>query len=166
MIELVVCITVRPAWTAGQSLRVYPALLTVSLLTLTWTAHQGGSLSHGSGYLTRYMPGPLKIFFPSASGASDAAYVGSAYTRYIHPILNAKCVACHGANKVQGGLRLDFYDLLMKGGSDGAVIQARNPDRSLLLQRVTLLPSDRHFMPAEGKTPLTADESRLSAHGF
>jgi uncharacterized membrane protein len=158
VIELLVCITVRPAWTAGQSLRVYPVLLTLSLLTLTWTAHHGGSLTHGSGYLTRYMPGPLKIFFPSASGASDAAYVGSAYTRYIHPILDAKCVACHGANKVQGGLRLDFYDLLMKGGSDGVVIQARNPDRSLLLQRVTLSPSDRHFMPAEGKTPLTADE--------
>ncbi len=158
LIELLVCIEVRSAWTSEQSQRVYPALLAVSMLTLTWTAHQGGSLTHGSGYLTRYVPGPLKVFFPSASGASDAAYVGSAYTHDIHPILDAKCVACHGANKVQGGLRLDFYDLLMKGGSDGAVIQPRNPDRSLLLQRVTLSPSDRHFMPADGRTPLTADE--------
>lgn len=159
LIELLLCITVRPAWTRGQSQRRYPALLTVTLLTLTWTAHQGGSLTHGSGYLTRYMPGPLRVFFPSASGASDAAYVGSAYTRYIHPILDAKCAACHGANKVQGGLRVDFYDLLMKGGSDGAVIQPRNPDRSVLLQRVTLSPSDRHFMPADGRTPLTPDET-------
>jgi len=158
LIELLVCITVRPDWTSGQLQRVYPALLALSLLTLTWTAHQGGSLTHGSGYLTRYMPGPLKIFFPSASGASDAAYVGSAYLRYIHPILDAKCVACHGVNKVQGRLRLDFYDLLMKGGSDGAAIQPRNPDRSLLLERVTLSPSDRHFMPADGRTPLTPDE--------
>lgn len=158
LIELLVCITVRPAWTSGQSERVYPALLAVSLLTLTWTAHQGGSLTHGSGYMTRYMPGPLKIFFPSASGASDAAYIGSAYSRSIHPILDAKCVACHGVNKVQGRLRLDFYDLLMKGGGDGAVVQPRNPDGSLLLERVTLSPSDRHFMPADGRTPLTPDE--------
>ena len=71
---------------------------------------------------------------------------------------DTKCVACHGASKVQAGLRLDFYELLMKGGKDGAVITARNPDQSLLLQRVTLSPSDRHFMPAEGRTPLTADE--------
>ena len=159
LIELLVCITVRPAWISGQAQRVYPVLLAVSLFTLTWTAHQGGSITHGSGYLTRYMPGPLKVFFPSASGASDAAYVGSAYTRYIHPILDAKCVACHGANKVQGGLRVDFYDLLMKGGSDGAIIQPRNPDRSLLLQRVTLSPSDRHFMPMDGRTPLTPEET-------
>lgn len=158
LIELLVCIALRPAWINGQSRRAYPTLLAVSLLTLTWTAHQGGSLTHGSGYLTRYMPGPLKAFFPSASGASDVAYVGSAYTRYIHPILDRKCVACHGENKVRGGLRVDFYDLLMKGGSDGAVIQPRNPDRSLLLERVTLSPSDRHFMPADGRTPLTTDE--------
>jgi uncharacterized membrane protein len=158
LIELLVCITVRPVWASGQSHRVYPALLAVSLLTLTWTAHQGGSLTYGNGYLTRYMPGPLTRLFPSAAAASDAAYAGSTYTRYIHPILDAKCVACHGANKVQGGLRVDFYDLLMKGGNDGVVIAPRNPDRSLLLQRVTLSPSDRHFMPAEGRTPLTADE--------
>ena len=158
LIELMVWVTVRPEWISGQLQRAYPTLLAVCLLTLTWTAHQGGSLTHGSDYLTRYMPGPLKRFFPSASAASDAAYIGSAYTRHIHPIFDAKCVACHGASKEQAGLRLDFYDLIMKGGKDGAVISARNPDNSLLLQRVTLSPNDRHFMPAEGRTPLTADE--------
>jgi uncharacterized membrane protein len=156
LIELLVCVTLRPAWVSGQIQRAYPALLAVSLLTLTWTAHQGGSLTHGSDYLTRYMPGPLKRLFPVA--ASDAAYVGSVYMRNIHPILDAKCVGCHGASKEQARLRLDFYDLLIKGGKDGSVIAPRNPDRSLLLQRVTLSPSDRHFMPAEGKTPLTPDE--------
>jgi uncharacterized membrane protein len=158
LIELLACVTVRPAWISGRLHRVYPALLAVSLLTLTWTAHQGGSLTHGSDYLTRYMPGPLKGLFPSAAAASDAAYVGSVYMRNIHPILDAKCVACHGASKEQAGLRLDFYDLVMKGGRDGAIIEPRNPDRSLLLERVTLSPSDRHFMPAEGRTPLSATE--------
>ena len=158
LIELLACVTARPAWVSGQVQRVYPALLVASLLTLTWTAHQGGSLTHGVDYLTRYMPGPLKRFFPSASAASDAAYVGSIYMRSIHPILDAKCVACHGASKEQAGLRLDLYELLMKGGRDGTVIAPQNPDRSLVLQRVTLSPADKHFMPAEGRTPLTADE--------
>lgn len=156
LIELLVCITTRPAWISGQVQRIYPALLGLSLLTLTWTAHQGGSLTHGSDYLTRHAPGPLKRFLPYA--ASDSEYAGSVYARHIHPILDAKCVACHGASKEQAGLRLDFYELLMKGGKDGAVIAAGNPDRSLLLQRVTLSPTDKHFMPAEGRTPLTADE--------
>ncbi|HLV85913.1 MAG TPA: c-type cytochrome domain-containing protein [Candidatus Sulfotelmatobacter sp.] len=158
VIELVLCETVRPAWASGRLPRLYPSLLAVSLLTLGWTAHQGGSLTHGSDYLTRYMPHSLQRIFPSASAASDAAYVGSVYMQTIHPILDAKCVACHGSNKEQGGLRLDFYDLLMKGGSDGSVIAVRSPDQSLLLQRVTLSPSDRHFMPAEGRTPLSPTE--------
>ena len=156
LVELLVCVTLRPAWVSGQFQRAYPSLLILSLLTLTWTAHQGGSLTHGNDYLTRYMPGPLKRFFPAS--ASDAAYVGSIYLSTIHPILDAKCVACHGASKEQAGLRLDFYDLLIKGGKDGTVVAPRNPDQSLILQRVTLSPSDRHFMPAEGKMPLTAEE--------
>jgi mono/diheme cytochrome c family protein len=102
------------------------------------------------------MPGPLKRLFPSS--ASDAAYAGSVYVRRIHPILDAKCAACHGASKERAGLRLDFYELLMKGSKDGAVIAPGNPDHSLLLQRVTLSPSDHHFMPAEGRTPLSPDE--------
>jgi len=155
MIELLACVTVRPAWSSGQ-LRIYPALLAVAFLTLMWTAHQGGSLTHGSDYLTRYMPGQLKRFLPTA--ASDAAYAGSVYASNIHPILDAKCVACHGASKEHSGLRLDFYELLMKGGKDGAIITPGNPGRSLLLQRVTLSPSDRHFMPAEGRTPLSPSE--------
>lgn len=156
LIALVLCAGVRPAWISGQQTRVYPALLSVSLLILAWTAHQGGSLTYGSDYLTRYMPGPLKRIFPSS--ASDARYTGSFYLQSIHPVLDAKCVACHGAQKEKAGLRLDFYDLLIKGGKDGPVIVPKNPDRSLLLARVTLSPTDRHFMPAEGRTPLTADE--------
>jgi hypothetical protein len=46
----------------------------------------------------------------------------------------------------------------MAGGKDGIVIAPRNPERSLLLQKVTLPPTDSHFMPAEGRTPLTPEE--------
>jgi hypothetical protein len=46
----------------------------------------------------------------------------------------------------------------MAGGKDGVVIAPRNPDGSLLLKKVTLPPNDPHFMPAEGRAPLTPDE--------
>ena len=40
--------------------RFYPYLLVCVLLLLAWTAHQGGSLTHGDKYLSEYMPAPLK----------------------------------------------------------------------------------------------------------
>jgi hypothetical protein len=46
----------------------------------------------------------------------------------------------------------------MAGGKHGMVIAPRNPDGSLLLQKVTLPSTDPHFMPAEGRAPLTPEE--------
>jgi hypothetical protein len=46
----------------------------------------------------------------------------------------------------------------MRGGKDGAVVVPGKPETSMLLARVTLAPGDPHFMPAEGRTPLTSDE--------
>ncbi len=156
-IAVLLSFLIRPAWASGEVARVYPALLGLVMLVLIWTAHQGGTLTHGNNYLTEYMPAPMKnalaIGVVSAAPSSD-----SFYARHIDPIFDAKCVSCHGASKVEGGLRLDTYGHLMRGGKDGRVITAGRPERSLLLQRVTLPASDKHFMPAEGKPPLTATQ--------
>ena len=53
------------------------------------------------------------------------------------------------------------YELLMKGGKDGSVIIAGDPEKSLLLQRVTLPPDHKQFMPAEGRPPLGPEEIAL-----
>jgi len=156
-IGVLACVLARPHWLSGEGLRAYPALLTLVLLTLVWTAHQGGSLTYGSNYLTEYMPAPLKRLLPNATG-SGTATANSLYTLHIHPIFDANCVSCHGESKTQGGLRLDSYDSLMRGGKDGAVILAGNPTGSLLLQRITLPQTDKHFMPAEGRPPLKPEE--------
>lgn len=154
-IELLLCLAVRRSLLERRQSRLYFSLLTAVLITLGWTAHHGGSLTHGSDYLTRYMPPPLKrILAPSAV----ASHPNSFFARHIYPILDTKCVACHGTNKEQGGLRLDSYESLMAGGKDGIVIAPRNPDGSLLLKKVTLPPNDPHFMPAEGRAPLTPEE--------
>ena len=154
-IGLMLCLAVRRTWLLGEHSRRYFILLAAVLLILTWTAHQGGSLTHGSDYLTRYMPAGMKGFFaPSAI----TSHPNSFFAKHIYPALDTKCVACHGTNKEQGGLRLDSYESLMAGGKDGIVIAPRNPGGSLLLQKVTLPPNDPHFMPAEGRTPLSLDE--------
>jgi uncharacterized membrane protein len=153
-IELLLCLVVRRSWLAAQP-RLYFILLTAVVFTLAWTAHHGGSLTHGSDYLTRYMPPNLKRFLAPSAVSS---HPNSFFARHIYTVLDTKCVACHGTNKEQGGLRLDSYESLMAGGKDGIVIAPRNPDGSLLLKKVTLSPTDPHFMPAEGRTPLTPDE--------
>ena len=153
-IELLLCRAVRRSWLMAQP-RLYFTLLTAVLITLAWTAHHGGSLTHGSDYLTRYMPLTLKRFVAPSAVSS---HPNSFFARHVYTVLGTKCVTCHGTNKEQGGLRLDSYESLMAGGKDGIVIAPRNPDGSLLLKKVTLPPNDPHFMPAEGRPPLTPDE--------
>jgi hypothetical protein len=46
----------------------------------------------------------------------------------------------------------------MRGGKDGPVIIAGDPERSQLLRRVTLPPDHKQFMPAEGRPPLRPEE--------
>lgn len=148
------CVLARPGWSSGRIPLLYPATLAVVLIALLFTAHQGGSLTHGSSYLTQYMPPALKRVAALGFGSADQANPNSVYAKAINPIFDSNCVSCHGSAKVQGGLRLDSYDRLMRGGRDGAIVVAGNPERSILVQRITLPASDKHFMPAEGKPPL------------
>jgi uncharacterized membrane protein/mono/diheme cytochrome c family protein len=154
-IGVLLCLLARPFWSSGSVAYVYPLLLTCTLLALVWTADQGGSITHGSDYLTQYMPAGLKRFALLGAAAPTAT---SFYAKSINPILDANCVTCHGEAKAQGGLRMDSYALLMQGGKDGPVIVAGSAEKSLLLQRVTLPPGHKQFMPAEGKPPLRAEE--------
>jgi hypothetical protein len=148
-----ICLLARPWWISGSVGKVYPVLLTGLMLVLTWTAHQGGSLTHGGNYLTEFMPRWMKLGGPGEVVAPD-----SFYAQHIHPVLDARCVECHGESEVKGGLRLDTYDGLMRGGADGPAVVAGKPERSMLLQRVTLPPDHKGFMPAEGKPPLKPEE--------
>jgi uncharacterized membrane protein len=155
-ILLMGCLITRPAWAARTRSQVYPTLLVATLFTLVWTSHQGGSITHGGDYLTRYMPTSLRRLTGTAVARDENP--DSFYARHIRPVLDAKCVACHGASMEKAGLRLDSFGNLMKGGKDGAVIFPGKPEASMLLARVTLPQGDSHFMPAEGRTPLTSDE--------
>jgi uncharacterized membrane protein/mono/diheme cytochrome c family protein len=146
----------RPWWVSGTIPQIYPAILTGTLLALVWTAHQGGSITHGNSYLTRYMPAPLKKLLSFEATRTSAANAGSFYAAHVDPIFDARCVSCHGSTKIEAGLRLDSYEQTMKGGKDGPVIVPGNAEKSPLIERVTLSPSDKHFMPAEGRPPLSA----------
>ncbi len=158
-IGVLVCFLIRPMWASGRWPFSYPALLAGVLLMMTWTADQGGSITHGNNYLTEYLPAPLKKWPGLRMVQAKSQLVpGSFYAEHIDPIFDANCVACHSEAKIKGGFRLDSYNLLMAGGHDGAVIIPGHPEKSILFSRITLPYEHKKFMPAEGKPPLKPEE--------
>ena len=60
----------------------------------------------------------------------------SLFESRVRPVLNARCVKCHGAAKQESGLRLDSGSFAKKGGDRGPAIVPGEPDHSLLIQAV------------------------------
>lgn len=54
----------------------------------------------------------------------------------VRPLLAARCWSCHGADKAEGGLRLDSRDVAIEGGESGPAVVPGNADRSLALMAV------------------------------
>jgi mono/diheme cytochrome c family protein len=58
------------------------------------------------------------------------------YDGVIGPLLELRCIACHGEGGLQG-LNISSYDDLLKGGISGQAVVPGNPVESLLVQRQT-----------------------------
>jgi len=93
---------------------------------------------------------------PSAPVASDPAKV-EYFEKKVRPILIDRCYHCHSADtKPAGGLRVDDYNGLLTGGNKGLALVPGQPEKSLLITRVTQK-NDKGRMPLEGKQ-LTGEE--------
>lgn len=79
------------------------------------------------------------------------------FAKDIAPILEKRCVECHGAEKKKGKLRLDSKAEAF--GKEGVLI-AGKPDDSEFYLRVILPAGDDDIMPAEGE-PLNKAEQDL-----
>ena len=74
---------------------------------------------------------------PAASANPEAATAHKIdFNRDIAPIFQASCVACHGAEKPLGQLRLDSETALLRGGASGNVIVSGKSGESLLVKRL------------------------------
>jgi hypothetical protein len=76
-------------------------------------------------------------------------------------MLVERCASCHNDDKQESDLVLTTYAGVMRGGESGRVVVAGNTDLSELLRRIELPHDDEEFMPAEGKTPLTAEQVEI-----
>jgi mono/diheme cytochrome c family protein len=80
------------------------------------------------------------------------------FSRDIQPIFNSYCVACHGPDMQQKGLRLDSADAVLKGSTTGKVVVPADSSGSPLIRR--LLGQDKPQMPFLGQ-PLDAEQIAL-----
>ena len=70
----------------------------------------------------------------------------------VKPLLDSRCISCHGPDKVKGGLRMDSRAGLLKGGDSGPALVPGNPSDSLLLQAVMHSKKDLEMPPKEKLT--------------
>jgi hypothetical protein len=128
------------------------------------TGHYGGNLTHGDTYLAQYAPAPVRRLMGMSDERMPRARpkdVASAdiYLDVVAPALDQRCSTCHNNSKRKGGLSVASYASLMKGGEHGPVIVAGDAKASDLVRRISLPPEDKDFMPHDGKTPLTAEQT-------
>lgn len=139
-----------------QSLNKRLPYLAISLsVLLVITGHYGGTLTHGSGFLTLKTK-DTKEKRKEIINMEDAIL----FSDIIQPILSEKCVSCHGAEKQKGNLRLDDSLQISKGGKNGKTVSGSAND-ALMLRRILLPPDDDEHMPPKEKGQLSSDEIAL-----
>jgi hypothetical protein len=86
-----------------------------------------------------------------ASRADDPA--DRHFVDRVKPLLESRCISCHGPDKVKGGLRLDSREAALKGGESGPAINPGHPAESALLQAVLHQKKDKEMPPKEKVSP-------------
>lgn len=131
--------------------------LLVLSIGLISTGHLGGSLTHGSDYLTISPAANQKEVAFTVTDINQAAV----YKDIVQYTLDKKCVQCHGADKQKGKLRLDDSTWVLTGGKNGAIVNQQDPEQSEMLRRILLELNDEKHMPPKGKDQLTEFEQAI-----
>jgi len=148
---------------APNYMPVYLPAATLMVLLASITGHYGGNLTHGSTFLVEYAPQPIRSLagLPPRRPPVESFAAADPFLDLVGPMFRSRCESCHNQDKRESELVLTSFEGLMRGGETGDVVIAGRPDFSELYHRITLPSDDDAFMPAEGKTPLTADQVRI-----
>ncbi len=134
--------------------KLYFPTFSITIFVLLVTGHLGGSLTHGSDFLTA----PFHAKEDTAIADLNNANV---FESFIQPIFKKKCNSCHNESKLKGKLLLSTIEGIKKGGKTGALFVAGDIKESLMLQRIHLPEDEKKHMPPEGKKQLTEEEIQL-----
>lgn len=135
--------------------KMFSVLLVGLILLMSYSGHQGASLTHGSDYLT------MHTLMQEVRDKPASVQTAMIYEDVVAPILQKKCAQCHQGGKQKGRFSVESLQTLLKGGKTGAAVVAGKPNESELYKRVTLDPEHKDFMPADGKPPLTKTEVQI-----
>lgn len=140
----------------------YRASLLLSAFVLIPAGHYGAGLTHGTTYLTKYLPAELAFLEPVLGEGREvrlASLDDNYFNSEILPIFEAACFECHSAEKQKGEYRMDTMEFAMTTGETGKPpIVKGNALGSYLVELILLPEEDERVMPPKGKPPLTADE--------
>ena len=139
----------------GIKRSVFTILCVLTMALMSYTGHQGGTLTHGAEYLSMDVLTQQQRIKPLSV---EQAMI---FEDVVHPILIQRCSQCHRADKMKGELSMKTLVDLQKGGKNGAAIVAGSLNKSELYKRITLDPEHEEYMPTDGKTPLTKSEIEI-----
>jgi uncharacterized membrane protein/YHS domain-containing protein len=148
--------------------KAYRLSLAGTMVLLVVTSHYGGSLTHGTDFLTRYAPKPLRAVLggtsannPPPKQAKMSNVSGPLFNAAINPFFDKYCLTCHSPEKAKGGLKMDSMTAILKGGDTGPALLAGKAADSLMIKRMLLPANSDEHMPPPGKPQPTADEIAL-----
>lgn len=141
----------------------YWVVLLAAVGVLFPASHYGASLTHGSTYLTKYLPPQLAFLEPILGEVPEvpsSAATEGLFAQEIQPIFEAKCYECHNAEKQDGDYRMDDLKWLVEGGeSEHAAIVPSDAMTSHLVELILLPQEDEDVMPPVGKLQLESNET-------
>lgn len=130
--------------------RVFTVIAAVAIIL---TGHWGADLTHGADYVLAPIKSNEQKVVPP-----DQAII---FADVIQPILEKKCVSCHGGSSTKGKLNLSDLKTVLAGGKSGPLFIPGNPDTSLLIRRIHLPADDKKRMPPASKQQLTEIETAI-----
>ncbi len=92
------------------------------------------------------------LVFAAALNSRAADAGEQHFIQRVKPLLESRCVSCHGPEKIKAGLRLDSREAMLKGGENGPALVPGKPSQSLLLQAVMHSKKDLEMPPKERLT--------------
>ena len=138
-----------------RSVRFVNVLIaSLAAMAVVITGHKGAKITHGDNFLLAPLHSDKKI--ETTVPLDDAV----AYTHFIQPILQSKCMGCHNSKKAKGSLVMETEALLLKGGKNGKLWDSTAPDFGLMMQRIHKPEDSKEHMPPVGKPQLTEEEKK------
>lgn len=137
-------------------------------LVLTVTGHLGGNISRGEEYFLEVLPAEIQAWTGYEATPEKPLEIPEQgweelnfYGEVVQPILKQNCKSCHNPRNMKGEFNLTTFEELLKGGENGEVLKAGNPELSALFAKMILPIEDEDHMPPKEKRQPSKEEIEL-----